>query len=110
MCDAFLVLAYTSGGLSCFFVPRWKPDGERNNLFIQRLKDKLGNKSNASSEIELQNTFGIMIGDEGRGIKTIIDMIIGNRIYCAVSSASLMRQAIVQVLHHTAHRLSLIHI
>ncbi len=104
MCDAFLVLAYTSGGLSCFFVPRWKPDGERNNLFIQRLKDKLGNKSNASSEIELQNTFGIMIGDEGRGIKTIIDMIIGNRIYCAVSSASLMRQAIVQVLHHTTHR------
>ena len=104
MCDAFLVLAYSVGGLSCFLVPRWKPDGERNNLFIQRLKDKLGNRSNASSEIELQNTFGTMIGDEGRGIKTIIDMIIGNRIYCAVSSASLMRQAIVQVLHHTVHR------
>jgi putative acyl-CoA dehydrogenase len=104
MCDAFLVLAYTNAGLSCFLVPRWKPDGDRNNLFIQRLKDKLGNRSNASSEIELQDTFGIMIGDEGKGVKTIIDMVIGNRVYCAVSSASLMRQAIVQVLHHTTHR------
>jgi len=104
MCDAFLVLGYSSGGLSCFLVPRWKPDGDRNNLFIQRLKDKLGNRSNASSEIELQDTFGIMIGDEGRGIKTILDMVIGNRIYCTVSSASLMRQAVVQVLHHTTYR------
>ena len=104
MCDAFLVLANTNVGLSCFLVPRWKPDGERNSFFIQRLKDKLGNRSNASSEIELDDTFGTMIGEEGKGIKTILDMVIGNRIYCAVSSASLMRQAVVQVLHHTTHR------
>lgn len=104
MCDAFLVLANTNVGLSCFLVPRWKPNGERNSFFIQRLKDKLGNRSNASSEIELDNTFGTMIGEEGKGIKTILDMVIGNRIYCAVSSASLMRQAVVQVLHHISHR------
>ena len=104
MCDAFLVLANTDVGLSCFLVPRWKPDGERNSFFIQRLKDKLGNRSNASSEIELDDTFGTMIGEEGKGIKTILDMVIGNRIYCAVSSASLMRQAVVQVLHHVSHR------
>jgi len=104
MCDAFLVLANTDVGLSCFLVPRWKPNGERNSFFIQRLKDKLGNRSNASSEIELDNTLGTMIGEEGKGIKTIIDMVIGNRIYCAVSSASLMRQAVVQVLHHVSHR------
>ena len=104
MCDAFLVLANTNVGLSCFLVPRWKPNGERNSFFIQRLKDKLGNRSNASSEIELDNTLGTMIGEEGKGIKTILDMVIGNRIYCAVSSASLMRQAIVQVLHHVTHR------
>ena len=104
MCDAFLVLASTNVGLSCFLVPRWKPNGERNSFFIQRLKDKLGNRSNASSEIELDNTLGTMIGEEGKGIKTILDMVIGNRIYCAVSSASLMRQAVVQVLHHVSHR------
>ena len=104
MCDAFLVLANTNVGLSCFLVPRWKPNGERNSFFIQRLKDKLGNRSNASSEIELDNTLGTMIGEEGKGIKTILDMVIGNRIYCAVSSASLMRQAVVQVLHHVSHR------
>ena len=104
MCDAFLVLANTDVGLSCFLVPRWMPNGERNSFFIQRLKEKLGNKSNASSEIELDDTFGTMIGEEGKGIKTILDMVIGNRIYCAVSSASLMRQAIVQVKHHVSHR------
>ena len=104
MCDAFLVLANTNVGLSCFLVPRWKLNGERNSFFIQRLKDKLGNRSNASSEIELDNTLGTMIGEEGKGIKTILDMVIGNRIYCAVSSASLMRQAVVQVLHHVSHR------
>ena len=105
MCDAFLVLANTEGkGISCFLVPRWQPDGTRNNLFIQRLKEKLGNHSNASSEIEFQNTFGTMVGDEGRGIKTIIEMVIGNRLYCAMSSAGIMRQALVQALHHTAHR------
>ena len=104
MSDAFLTLAYTDVGLSCFLVPRWTPDGERNNLFIQRLKDKLGNRSNASSEIELQDTWGVMVGEEGRGVRTIIDMVQGNRIYCCVSSAALMRQGLVQALHHTTHR------
>ena len=104
MCDAFLALAYVEGRLSCFLVPRWTPDGERNRLFIQRLKDKLGNRSNASSEIELQDTWGVMVGPEGRGIRTIIDMVQGNRYYCAASSAGLMRQGLVQALHHTAHR------
>lgn len=105
MCDAFLVLAGTDGmGISCFLVPRWKPDGTRNNLFIQRLKDKLGNKSNASSEMEFEDTYGTMVGEEGRGIRTIIDMVTGNRIYCAMSSAGIMRQALVQALHHTTHR------
>ena len=105
MCDAFLVLANTEGlGLSCFLVPRWRPDGERNNLFIQRMKDKLGNRSNASTEMEFQDTYGTMVGDEGRGIRTIIEMVTGNRLYCAMSSAGIMRQALVQALHHTAHR------
>ena len=105
MCDAFLVLAYTEGmGVSCFLVPRWRPDGTRNHLFIQRLKDKLGNRSNASTEMEFQDTHGVMVGDEGRGIRTIMDMVTGNRLYCAMSSAGIMRQALVQALHHTAHR------
>ena len=79
MCDAFLPLAYSEEGLSCFLVPRWTPNGERNSLNIQRLKDKLGNRSNASSEMEFHDTWGIMVGDEGRGIRTIIDMVKGNR-------------------------------
>lgn len=105
MCDAFMVLAHTEGrGLSCFLVPRWRPDGTRNNLFIQRMKDKLGNRSNASTEMEFQDTYGVMVGEEGRGVRTIIDMVTGNRIYCAMSSAGIMRQALAQALHHTAHR------
>jgi len=105
MCDAFLVLANTEGmGISCFLVPRWRPDGTRNTLFIQRMKDKLGNKSNASTEMEFQDTYGVMVGEEGRGIRTIIEMVTGNRLYCAMSSAGIMRQALVQALHHTSHR------
>ena len=104
MSDAFLTLAYTDVGLSCFLVPRWTPDGERNNLFIQRLKDKLGNRSNASSEMELEDTWGVMIGEEGRGVRTIINMVQGTRYYCCFSSAALMRQGLVQALHHTTHR------
>ena len=104
MCDGFLTLAYTEEGLSCFLVPRWTPDGERNTLFIQRIKDKLGNRSNASTEMELEDTWGVMVGEEGRGVRTIMDMVTGNRIYCAVSSAAMMRQALVQALHHTRHR------
>jgi putative acyl-CoA dehydrogenase len=105
MCDAFLVLANTDGmAISCFLVPRWRPDGTRNNLFIQRMKDKLGNRSNASTEMEFQDTYGVMVGEEGRGIRTIIEMVTGNRLYCAMSSAGIMRQALVQALHHTANR------
>lgn len=104
MCDAFLVLAQAEGGLSCFLVPRWRPDGSRNNLLIQRLKDKLGNRSNASSEMEFHDTYAQMLGAEGRGVRTIIDMVVGNRIYCATGSSALMRQALVQALHHTSHR------
>ena len=105
MCDAFLVLANTDSiGISCFLVPRWRPNGTRNNLYIQRMKDKLGNKSNASTEMEFQDTYGVMVGEEGRGIRTIIEMVTGNRLYCAMSSAGIMRQALVQALHHTTHR------
>ncbi|PVH27738.1 acyl-CoA dehydrogenase family protein [Pararhodobacter oceanensis] len=105
MCDAFLVLANTEGcGLSCFLVPRWRPDGTRNALYLQRLKDKLGNRSNASSEMEFLDTYGTMVGDEGRGVRTIIEMVNGNRLFCAMGSAGIMRQALVQALHHCAHR------
>ncbi|MDP6968772.1 MAG: acyl-CoA dehydrogenase family protein [Gammaproteobacteria bacterium] len=104
MSDAFLTLAYTPVGLSCFIVPRWTPDGVRNGLYMQRLKDKLGNRSNASAEMELQDTWGIMVGEEGRGVRTIIDMVQGTRIYCCVGSAALMRQGLVQAVHHTRHR------
>ena len=104
MSDGFLTLAYTEVGLSCFLVPRWTPDGERNPLFIQRLKEKLGNRSNASSEIELQATWSVRVGEAGRGLRTIIDMVQGNRFYCCFSSAALMRQGLVQALHHTTHR------
>ena len=106
MCDAFLTLAYTDVGLSCFLVPRWRPDGERNNLSIQRLKDKLGNRSNASTEMELHDTWGQMVGEDGRGVRTIIDMVQGNRYYCCFSSAGMMRQGLVQALHHTSHRVT----
>jgi putative acyl-CoA dehydrogenase len=104
MSDAFLTLAYTDKGLSCFLMPRWRPDGTRNGLFIQRLKDKLGNKSNASSEMELVDAWALMLGEEGRGVRTIIEMVSGTRYYCAVGSAGLMRQALVQALHHANHR------
>jgi len=104
MCDAFLTLAYSDGGLSCFLVPRWRPDGTRNGMYLQRIKDKLGNHSNASSEIEMQDVYGVMVGDEGRGIRTIIDMVQHNRYYCATSSAGMMRQGLVQALHHTGGR------
>ena len=104
MSDAFLMLAYTDNGLSCFFVPRWTEDGKRNAFYIQRLKDKLGNRSNASCEIEFAETRAVMIGEEGRGVRTIIDMVQGTRIYCAVGSAALMRQAVLQALHHAQHR------
>ncbi|MGH8807724.1 MAG: acyl-CoA dehydrogenase family protein, partial [Noviherbaspirillum sp.] len=104
MCDAHLVLARTEGGLSCFFVPRWRPDGSKNAVLVQRLKDKLGNRSNSSSEVEFQDAYGIMVGDEGRGIPTIIEMANHTRLDCVIGSAGLMRQAFVQAAHHARHR------
>jgi len=104
MCDAFLVLAQAPGGLSCFLLPRVLPDGKRNAFHIQRLKDKLGNRSNASSEIELDNAWAVMVGEEGRGVRTIIEMVNHTRLDCVIGSASLMRHAVAQATHHTAHR------
>ncbi len=104
MCDAFLTLGYTDVGLSCFIVPRWKPDGTRNPFYIQRLKDKLGNRSNASSEIEYNDTWARMIGEEGAGVRTILEMVQHTRLDAMLSSAGIIRQATVQALHHTAHR------
>jgi putative acyl-CoA dehydrogenase len=104
MCDAFLTLAYTEKGLSCFFVPRFLPDGTRNRFFIQRLKDKLGNKTNASSEIEYDRTWARMVGPEGRGVATILDMVHHTRLECIIGSAAFMRAAFTQALHYVQHR------
>src|ERR1700716_3110252 len=104
MCDAFLVLAQAPGGLSCFFLPRVLPDGTRNAFHIQRLKDKLGNRSNASSEVELDEALALRVGDEGRGVATIIEMVNYTRLDCVSGSASLMRQAFAQAAHHARHR------
>ena len=104
MCDAFLVLAQAPGGLSCFLLPRVLDDGARNAFHIQRLKDKLGNRSNASAEIELDGAWAVMVGEEGRGVRTIIDMVNHTRLDCVIGSAALMRQAVAQATHHTAHR------
>ena len=104
MSDVFLVLAQAPGGLTCFVVPRVLADGSRNTFAIQRLKDKLGNRSNASSEIELDGTWGVRLGDEGRGIRTILDMVAATRLDCVLGSASTMRAALVRAVHHTRHR------
>jgi len=106
MCDAHLVLARTDAGLSCFFVPRWRPDGSKNAILIQRLKDKLGNKSNSSSEVEFQDAYAVMVGEEGRGIPTIIEMANLTRLDCIIGSAALMRQALSQAIHHARHRMA----
>ncbi len=104
MCDAHLVLARTEAGMSCFFVPRWRPDGSKNAILIQRLKDKLGNRSNSSAEVEFQDAYGVMIGEEGRGIPTIIEMANHTRLDCVIGSSAQMRQAFSQAAHHAAHR------
>ncbi|HEX6286551.1 MAG TPA: acyl-CoA dehydrogenase family protein [Acidimicrobiia bacterium] len=104
MCDAFLVLAQAPGGLSCFLLPRWAPDGRLNAFHIQRLKDKLGNRSNASSEVEFDAAWAVMVGDEGRGVPTIIEMVNGTRLDCVIGSAALMRQAVSQAAWHVSHR------
>jgi putative acyl-CoA dehydrogenase len=104
MCDAFLVLAQTDSGISCFLMPRWTPDGERNPFQIQRLKDKLGNRSNASSEIEFRGTWARMVGEEGRGVPTIIEMVNHTRLDCVVGAATGFRAGVAQALNHAAHR------
>jgi putative acyl-CoA dehydrogenase len=104
MCDAFLVLAQADAGLSCFFMPRFKPDGSVNAVHFQRLKDKLGNRSNASSEVEFENAYALRVGEEGKGIRTIIQMVQLTRQDCAIASAGLMRSGLAHALHHARHR------
>ncbi|HEX8011030.1 MAG TPA: isovaleryl-CoA dehydrogenase [Casimicrobiaceae bacterium] len=104
MCDAHLVLAQATGGLSCFLLPRLLPDGTRNAVRIVRLKDKLGNRSNASSEIELERAQAWLLGEEGRGVPVIIEMVRHTRLDCVIGSAGLMRSAVAQALHHAEHR------
>ncbi len=106
MCDAFLVLAQTANGLSCFLLPRWRPDGTRNAFHIQRLKDKLGNRSNASSEVEFDRAYARLVGPEGRGVPTIIEMVHHTRLDCVLGSTGLMRRALAEAAHHAAHRMA----
>ncbi|RMB81873.1 acyl-CoA dehydrogenase family protein [Streptomyces shenzhenensis] len=104
MSDGFLVLAQAPDGLTCFLVPRVLPDGSRNVFLLQRLKDKLGNRSNASAEVEFAGTWARRVGEEGRGVATIIEMVAATRIDCVLGSAGLMRQAVAQAVHHCTHR------
>ncbi|WP_251877113.1 isovaleryl-CoA dehydrogenase [Achromobacter sp. Marseille-Q4954] len=102
--DAHLVLAQTDEGLSCFFVPRWIPDGPRNAVRVRRLKDKLGNRSNASAEVEFEDAWGVMVGEPGRGLAVLLEMAATTRLDCVLGSAALLRQALVQSAHHACHR------
>ncbi len=104
MSDAFLVLAQAPGGLSCFLLPRWTPEENRNRFFLQRLKNKLGNRSNASSEVEFDEAYAVLLGEEGGGVRTILEMVNHTRLDCALGSAALMRRAVVQAVHHSRHR------
>jgi putative acyl-CoA dehydrogenase len=104
MCDAFLVLAQAPEGLSCFLLPRVLPDGTRNPFHLQRLKDKLGNRANASSEVEFDGAWADLVGEPGRGVPTILEMVSYTRLDCALGSAALTRQAVAQAVHHAAHR------
>jgi putative acyl-CoA dehydrogenase len=104
MCDAFLVLAQAEGGLSCFLLPRFLPDGERNRFHLQRLKDKLGNRSNASSEVEFRSAWAQMIGEEGRGVPTIIEMVSHTRLDCVLGSTAGIRRGVEQAIWHASHR------
>jgi putative acyl-CoA dehydrogenase len=104
MCDAFLVLAQAPGGLTCFLMPRFRPDGSLNALHLQRLKDKPGNRSNASSEVEFAKAFAWLIGEEGRGVATIIEMVQLTRLDCITASAGLMRMGLALAMHHARHR------
>jgi putative acyl-CoA dehydrogenase len=104
MSDAFLVLAQTGNGLSCFLMPRFKPDGTKNKIHFQRLKDKLGNKSNASGEVEFHGAWAKIIGDEGRGVANIMEMVRHTRLDCAIGSAGTLRRAIAESINHCQHR------
>ena len=104
MSDAFLTLAYTDKGLTCFLAPRWTPDGERNAIHLMRLKDKLGDRANASAEIEYHGAYAQIIGEEGRGVRTIIEMVHHTRFDCILAPAAYMRQALANALWHAAHR------
>ena len=104
MCDAFLVLAQAPGGLSCFLLPRFTDDGERNRIHLQRLKDKLGNRSNASSEVEFRSAWARMVGEEGRGVRTIIEMVNHTRLDCALGGAAGMRAGVAHAIHHCSER------
>jgi putative acyl-CoA dehydrogenase len=104
MCDLFLMLAQAPGGVTCFAVPRMLDDGTRNPFQLQRLKDKLGNRANASAEIEFDHTLGLRIGDEGRGVATIIEMVAATRLDCVLGSSGLMRRAVAEASWHAAHR------
>jgi putative acyl-CoA dehydrogenase len=104
MSDAFLTLAYTDKGLTCFLAPRWTPDGERNAIHLMRLKDKLGDRANASAEIEYHGAYAEMVGEEGRGVPTIIEMVHSTRFDCILAPAAYMRQAVANALWHAAHR------
>ncbi len=104
MCDAFLVLAQLPDGLTCFLVPRWRPDGNKNALEVQRLKNKMGNVSNASSEVEFRGALGWLVGEPGRGVPAIIQMVGMTRFDCMVGSSALQRQAVVQAIHHCRQR------
>ncbi|MCY7348595.1 MAG: isovaleryl-CoA dehydrogenase [Pyrinomonadaceae bacterium] len=106
MGDAFLVLAQTERGISCFLLPRFRPNGAKNAFHIQRLKDKLGNKSNASAEVEFHQSYAQIIGEEGRGVANIMEMVRHTRLDCAVGSAATLRRAVAESLHHCAHRLA----
>jgi putative acyl-CoA dehydrogenase len=103
-CDAHLVLAYTEAGLTCFLLPRFRPDGTRNAVRIQRLKDKLGDWSNASSEVEFHGAWAQRVGPEGRGVPTILEMVALTRLDCMIGSSALIRQALAQAIHHCSHR------
>jgi putative acyl-CoA dehydrogenase len=104
MCDAFFILAQTPAGLSCFLMPRWRSDGTRNAFHLLRLKDKLGNRSNASSEVEFRRASARLVGEEGRGVASIMEMVRHTRLDCALGSAASMRKAVAEVTHHAAHR------
>lgn len=104
MCDVFLTLAHTKKGLSCFLLPRWKEDGTKNEIYIQRLKNKLGNRSNASAEIELHQAHAWLMGEEGRGVATIIEMVGLTRYDCMIGSSAIMKRALSEAVHHSRYR------